>query len=36
VLVQTNKDLKTIAADAKIEVNLITYVARHTYATVMN
>lgn len=35
VLGQTDKDLKTIADDAKIEVNLTTYVARHTYATVL-
>jgi site-specific recombinase XerD len=30
-----NKDLKEIAALAKIEFNLTTYVARHSYATVL-
>ncbi len=30
-----NKDLKEIAALAKIDFNLTTYVARHSYATVL-
>jgi site-specific recombinase XerD len=30
-----NKDLKEIAELAKIDFNLTTYVARHTYATVL-
>lgn len=32
---QTNSDLKTIAKELGIEVNLTTYVARHSYATIM-
>jgi integrase/recombinase XerD len=35
VLKQTNDDLKEIATLAGIDVNLTTYVARHTYATVL-
>ncbi len=35
VIGQTDKDLKTIAKDAGIEINLTTYVARHTFATVL-
>jgi len=35
VIKQTNDDLKEIALRAKIDVNLTTYVARHTYATVL-
>ena len=30
-----NKDLKEIAGSAKIDFNITTYVARHTYATIM-
>ena len=30
-----NKDLKEIAGAAKIDFNITTYVARHTYATIM-
>lgn len=30
-----NKDLKAIAIEAKIDFNLTTYVARHSYATIM-
>ena len=32
---QINQDLKTLAQMAEIEVNLTTYVARHTFATVL-
>lgn len=35
ILKQTNEDLKEIAKLANINVNLTTYVARHTYATVL-
>ncbi|NOU17747.1 MAG: site-specific integrase [Bacteroidales bacterium] len=35
VLGQTNKDLKVIGNEAKLSIPLTTYVARHTYATVM-
>ncbi len=35
VLGQTNKDLKEIGKLAKLDIPLTTYVARHTYATVM-
>ena len=30
---QINEDLKTLAQMAEIEINLTTYVARHTFAT---
>ena len=32
---QINQDLKTLAQMAEIEINLTTYVARHTFATVL-
>jgi site-specific recombinase XerD len=32
---QINEDLKTIAEMAEIDINLTTYVARHTFATVL-
>ncbi|WP_337043905.1 tyrosine-type recombinase/integrase [Emticicia sp. 17c] len=32
---QVNEDLKELATLAKIETNLTTYVARHTFATVL-
>jgi site-specific recombinase XerD len=35
ILVQVNKDLKRIAELAKIDFNLSTYVARHSFATVL-
>lgn len=35
VLTRVNRHLKTIAEDAKINVPLTSYVARHTYATVL-
>lgn len=35
VIKMTNKDLKEIAKQAKIDFNLTTYVARHSYATIM-
>lgn len=35
VLKTVNKDLKTIAKEAKIDEKLTTYVARHSYATIM-
>lgn len=35
VIKMVNKDLKTIAKDAKINEKLTTYVARHSYATIM-
>ena len=35
VLGQTNKDLKTIGEKIGLEIPLTTYVARHTFATVM-
>lgn len=36
VLGQINKNLKEIGEKLKLSVNLTTYVARHTYATVLN
>ncbi len=36
VLSQINKNLKEIATVLQLSVNLTTYVARHTYATVLN
>jgi integrase/recombinase XerD len=35
ILKRVNKDLKTISEKAKIQKNLTTYVARHTYATTL-
>jgi integrase len=35
MLRQVNKDLKTIAKQAKIQTELTTYVARHSYATIL-
>jgi len=35
ILGETNEDLKKIGSKAKLDIPLTTYVARHTYATVM-
>ena len=35
VLGQVDKSLKIVAQIAKVDVNLTTYVARHSYATVL-
>lgn len=36
IIVKVNPNLKEIAKLANIDANLTTYVARHTYATVLN
>jgi integrase len=35
VLYQTNEDLKFVSAKAKLSIELTTYVARHSYATIL-